>query len=298
MIMFRNSLSMIVAALLAAPWTLAEAATAVRESRPADPQGVVDISNVSGSVEVSGWNKAEVEVTGSMGKDVDRVEVSSEGTHTSVSVILHSTHSWNSDGSANLVIHVPSKSSVSCSLVSADFKVSALQGDLKLQSVSGEASGDIGGDLRANVVSGDLRMSATASKSIEVKNVSGNVELSAGGGEVQVTTVSGDAKLKLGTLTRGRFHTVSGNLTASLGLGPEAQLDAESVSGDIRFEFAGAPAADFDVETFSGDIDNCFGPKPEKARHGSGSRLMFKNGEGHASVRIDTKSGDVRLCAK
>jgi hypothetical protein len=30
----------------------------------------------------------------------------------------------------------------------------------------------------------------------------------------------------------------------------------------------------------------------------AGSRLSFKNGEGHGSVRINTKSGDVRLCAK
>jgi hypothetical protein len=63
-------------------------------------------------------------------------------------------------------------------------------------------------------------------------------------------------------------------------------------------KFAAAPAAEFDVQSFSGDIRNCFGPKPMESRYGPGSRLEFKNGEGHAHVRVNTKSGDVRLCAK
>jgi hypothetical protein len=63
-------------------------------------------------------------------------------------------------------------------------------------------------------------------------------------------------------------------------------------------EFAKTPEADFDIQTFSGDIRSCFGPKPEEARHGPGSRLTFKSGDNRARVRISTKSGDVRMCAK
>jgi hypothetical protein len=35
-----------------------------------------------------------------------------------------------------------------------------------------------------------------------------------------------------------------------------------------------------------------------QSRYGPGSRLEFKNGDGHAHVRVNTKSGDVRLCVK
>jgi hypothetical protein len=62
--------------------------------------------------------------------------------------------------------------------------------------------------------------------------------------------------------------------------------------------FAAAPAAEFDVQSFSGGISNCFGPKSVQSRYGPGSRLEFKNGDGHASVRVNTKSGNVRLCVK
>jgi hypothetical protein len=81
-------------------------------------------------------------------------------------------------------------------------------------------------------------------------------------------------------------------------LAPDGQIESESVSGDVSLKFAAAPAAEFDVQSFSGDIRNCFGPKPMQSRYGPGSRLEFKNGEGHAHVRVDTKSGDVRLCVK
>jgi len=110
--------------------------------------------------------------------------------------------------------------------------------------------------------------------------------------------VSGSAKITLGTAARARFQSVSGNLSANFALGPNAQIDGESVSGDVRLEFAKTPEADFDIQTFSGDIKSCFGPKPEEARHGPGSRLTFKSGDNHARVRISTKSGDVRMCAK
>jgi hypothetical protein len=61
---------------------------------------------------------------------------------------------------------------------------------------------------------------------------------------------------------------------------------------------AGEPAATFDVQSFSGAIKNCFGPKPAESRYGPGSRLQFTSGEGRARVRINTKNGDVKLCAK
>ena len=77
-----------------------------------------------------------------------------------------------------------------------------------------------------------------------------------------------------------------------------ARSTGESVSGDVGIKFAAPPAAEFDVQSFSGNIKNCFGPKAMESDYGPGSRLQFTNGEGHAHVRVNTKSGDVRLCVK
>jgi DUF4097 and DUF4098 domain-containing protein YvlB len=109
--------------------------------------------------------------------------------------------------------------------------------------------------------------------------------------------VSGNAKVQLGAVSRGRFKTISGNVTAALSLARDAELEGESVSGNLRFDFPAAPGAKFDIQSFGGNINSCFGPKPESDEYGPGSRLEFKSGDGSGNVNIETKSGDVHLCA-
>jgi putative adhesin len=285
-------------AVLVAPWSLVHAGRVIHEQRAVEPQGEIEIVNISGAVEVEGWDRSEVEVSGTAGDNVERVDVVTGGGHTSIRVVSRSSRSWGSDGEARLVVRVPAKSAVTASLVSADFKVRGVVGNVKLQAVSGNLSGDVGGDVRATTVSGDVQLTARAAKAIEIQTISGNIQLAGGGGDVDITTVSGTATTEFADVTRGRFKSVSGNLSVALALTPDGQIESESVSGDVSLKFAGAPTAEFDVQTFSGDIKNCFGPKPLESRYGPGSRLSFKNGDGHANVRINTKSGDVRLCVK
>jgi DUF4097 and DUF4098 domain-containing protein YvlB len=285
-------------AAVIAPWTLVQAGKTIHELRTADPHGEVEIMDVAGMVEVDGWERNEVEVNGTSGGSVERVDVNSEGNRTTVHVVTRSNQGWGMDNEAHLVIHVPAGSAVMATLVSADFKVTRLLGNLHVQTVSGNVSGDAGGDIEATTVSGDVRLTGRGAKSIEVKTISGGIQLMGGGGEVNVTTVSGDASLELADVNRGRFKSISGDVSVALALSPDGQIEGQSVSGDVALNFSSAPAAEFDVESFSGDIKNCFGPKPAQSTYGPGSRLEFKNGEGGAHVRVNTKSGNVRLCVK
>jgi Putative adhesin len=266
-----------------------------RQSHDADPKGTVEIFDIAGSIELTGWNRSQIEVSGAPDDLGERVSISGGGDKTSIYVRPGGGASHSSED-LRLVIRVPENSDVKVTLVSADLKVQGLKGDVKLRTVSGNISGEVGGDLSANTATGSVRLTARGAKSTEVKTINGEVELKGGSGEVEIQTVSGNVKVDLATLTRGRFHSISGNLTAHLSLAPDAQLEGESVSGNLRFDFPAAPSADFDIQSFSGNIDNCFGPKTEKAHYGPGERLEFKNGQGEARVRIETKSGDVHLC--
>jgi Putative adhesin len=298
MIHFRPLVTRVLVVSLCAmmiPQSLVYAAKEFREVRNADPQGSVEIVDIAGQIDLSGWDRSEIEVIGTSDEALSRVHMTTDGNQTVIYV--RPLGDGGSGGNANrLVIHVPAKSAVSASLVSADLKVSGLQGDVHLRTVSGDISGDVAGNLRANTATGSVRMTARTAKMIEVKTINGDVQLTGGSGEVEVTTVSGDAKIDLGTLTRGRFKSISGNMSTKLSLAPDAELEGESVSGNIRFQFPSAPAADFDIQSISGDIDNCFGPKAAKAHYGPGSRLEFKTGDAQARVRIETKSGDVHMC--
>jgi DUF4097 and DUF4098 domain-containing protein YvlB len=278
-----------------APWSPVHAARDFRQTSPANPQGSVEIVDIAGSVEVDGWDRPEVEVTGTPDDLAERVRLSSSGDQTTIRVMPYSIHGSSSED-IHLIVHVPAKSSVSTSLVSAKLEVKGLQGDAYLRTISGNIYGEVNGNLRVNTVTGTVHLSATTAQRVEVKTISGNVQLTGGSGEAELTTVSGNVQADLGSLTRGRFKSISGDMTANFSVAHDAEIEGESVSGTIRFGFANTPAADFDVQSFSGTIDNCFGPKPTEAQYGPGSKLIFKSGDGHANVRIATKSADIHLC--
>jgi putative adhesin len=274
-------------AALTLPGTL-HADEPFRESHEADPQGTVEILGITDSVDVTGWDQPRVELT-AQGDIGDRIHFSAHGGRTVIDV-------RPGGGKPQLSIRVPSKSMLSVTLVNGNISVHGVAGDTNLRSVSGNIAGDVGGNLRVNTATGTIHMSAPGAKMIEAKTIDGDIHLTGSPSEVEVVTVSGNVKLELGALSHGRFKSISGNVTAALSLAPDADLDGESVSGNLRFDFPTAPAAEFDLQSFSGTIDNCFGPKPERAKYGPGSRLEFKSGEGGAHVRIETKSGDVHLC--
>jgi hypothetical protein len=72
---------------------IAHAATPVADRvvdlhKPADPEGQVEIIDVSGHIEIVGWERPEIAVSGTIGDRVERVDVSTDGDHATVRVVL------------------------------------------------------------------------------------------------------------------------------------------------------------------------------------------------------------------
>jgi len=291
---------------LACPAIALAAPRPVDEHRAVDPQGQVDIVNVAGRVEVIGWDKSELAVSGTLGSGVERLDITTAGTRTTVRVVVHESNGmhfgWNaaSPEEARLVVHVPQRGSLNVQLVSADLTVAGVAGNQEIQTVSGDVLAGVQREVRVHTVSGDVKLTAGAeSRLLDVATVSGDLSIDGGGGEVTVTTVSGDGMLRLGNTVRAKLKTVSGDFNIALGLAADGRFEAESVSGDLKIEFSGSlPPAEYDLQTFSGDLDTCTGRKGVHEGYGPGNRLTFREGAGTARVRVDTKSGDVSLCGK
>ncbi|HZF27417.1 MAG TPA: DUF4097 family beta strand repeat-containing protein [Steroidobacteraceae bacterium] len=287
----------LVAALLCS--SLAFAEEDVDHSLQADPKGDVDISNVAGSVSVSGWDRQVVRVTGSLGDGVERLDFTSEGKRTVIKVVLKKSTHWGDGGGADLSIRVPSGSRLDINTVSADIDVHGVTGAQRLQAVSGEVSTEVGAEeAEVKTVSGDVVLRGESKPSVlNLTTVSGNAQVSRIAGEMIATTVSGDFNLSAETIARARLRTTSGNLSLRGALVGDARVDSETISGDLSFIFKSPINAEFDVETFSGDIENCFGPRSQsKSEHGPGRELHFRQGDGKAEVRINSLSGGISLC--
>lgn len=285
-------------ALVALP---AHAEREVNERKPAPAQGRVEIVNVAGTVDVEGWDRAEVEVTGTLGDKVERLDFTTSGDVTTIRVVLPKGNMYKGDGSADLKVRVPARSALSTSFVSADAIVRGVGGALQLKSVSGNIVGEAMREVRISTVSGDVELEAKqGATALEVRSISGDLRVrGAASGEIDVNSVSGDATVEVARITRGRFKTVSGDMRVAGAFAPDGRFEGESVSGDFIVDFRGSPPpAEYNVETFSGSIVNCFGPKAQEEEFGPGARLTFREGAGTGRVDIDTKSGDVRICAR
>jgi len=294
------ALHLALAALLAAGPAFGDSRS-IDLHQSADPRGQVEIDGVAGRVEVVGWERAEIAVSGTVGDRVDRVDLRVDGDHATVHVVLRPRAIMGGDGSVDLVVHVPKMSLVRASLVSADLETHDLQGEQRLRTVSGAIKAQLARGGSVNSVSGDLKLSASGAQgsrdsTLDVETISGEVQLEGMVSELHVQTVSGDARLKLGLMSAAHLKTISGSLKFSGSLGPGGHFEAESVSGDLTIDFASTPAADFDVESHTGEIDNCFGPAPQTPRYGPGSHLVFRDGDGSGHVRISTLSASIHLC--
>ncbi|MEM7357284.1 MAG: DUF4097 family beta strand repeat-containing protein, partial [Acidobacteriota bacterium] len=150
----------ILAMLLAPVVSLAD--SEIERRVPARPDGLVTISNISGSVTVSGWDRNEVEVTGFLGRGVEEVEIDSSGNVTEIEVELmrRSGHGWGGD--ARLEIRVPEGSDLDIEVVSAEVEIDGVSGELTVESVSGSI--EIEGDAKAldlEAVSGSIEVEAS-----------------------------------------------------------------------------------------------------------------------------------------
>jgi DUF4097 and DUF4098 domain-containing protein YvlB len=285
------------ALLAAAPAVLA--GTPINERKPADPAGQIEISNTAGSVVVTGWPRNEVEVTGTLGDGVERLEFVQSGKLTRVKVILPNRSSRVE--STSLVVKVPAASSLFVNTVSADVRSHGVRGSQRLQAVSGDIDTEAAAeDVECKTVSGNVVVNGTGQRGLlTVTTVSGDATLARVAGEVNGNTVSGNFAISAGDTSRSRLRSTSGDIGLKGRLDADARIDFESISGDVRLDLAPPVGAEFEVTSFNGEIRNCFGPKPVRtSEYAPGTELRFKEGQGSARVRIKTLNGDIGICNK
>jgi len=173
-----------------------------------------------------------------------------------------------------VVAELPRRANVSFTGVSADATIIGLRGTLELKTVSGDVvMGDLGGSITVTGVSSDISIRAEQPTSLRANTVSGDLSAIAPRfDDAHITTVSGDIELEgdLGPETAHRFETVSGDL--SLG-----------VVGGVTLEVRG----------LSSDVDVSVAHRSE----GSRDRRRYVIGDGVASVRFSSMSGDVSVHA-
>jgi hypothetical protein len=291
-----------IALLATAP---AFAATPINETRPLSPDGQVHVENIKGRIVVRTWTNPQVRVTGTLGKGVEKLEITGDSRSLDIRVKYpNSRGGWNLWGRddnrtepTNLEVMLPQRASVDIESVSAEVDVQQVAGrKLEVSSVSGNVvvTASSPGEASFENVSGDTTLRITTPK-VSAQSVSGDVRLQGGlNGDVELESVSGNIELGAKALNRLEVNTVSGDAILRTALQSGGQIKAETLSGELHLDMPAATSAKLHVETFSGDISSPSG-KVDREEHGPGASLDTTLGNGSGRINLESFSGDVRL---
>ncbi len=281
---------------------LVQAGTPIKLNHALDANGQISISNVSGEVTVTGWDRPEVKVTGSLGEGAKPLKFEGDSHKLSLKVEASKKSggwfSWGNDThmkATTLHVMVPSAAAVDVDVVSANARLTELKGGkISVDSVSGRIEITVDSPaVDVDTVSGDVRLAGNMTR-IDVDSVSGDVQAGRIGDHGKLESVSGDIRVAGGPFERLNASTVSGDLDIRGGVTASGKISVDSMSGDVNLTLPRSVAARINASTFSGDINSDVG-KTSGHEHRSGNELSTQIGDGGGSIHLETFSGDLRI---
>lgn len=276
----------------------ATAQRTLNETRSASASGTVEIENLAGSVRVIGWNRNEVQVTGTLAPRAERLDFGTRGSVTTIEVVFPRQRNMNlgrGEAESDLEIRVPAGSMLEVETVSADIEVEQVTGTLELESVSGNVSvrGVSGQVVDAESVSGTVDVTGPI-RELDASSVSGAVRVSGVRGSASAETVSGSVEVTDADLRDGSFKAVSGTVRYEGALG-RGSFNFESFSGRVVIVVPANVSATFDISTFSGEISTDFDADIRRNRYSPEREASFTVGGGDARVKASSFSGRVEV---
>ncbi len=260
----------------------------IQEHRPLKADARVVVRNVEGLIEVQAWDKKELEITGELGPDVEKLEIT--GTESSIRIeVKLPKGDHDVDGETTLRLRVPAGVTLEAEGVSADVRVQGLKGPVTAESVSGDVKIDVDSvKVRAGSVSGDVEVRAPSTET-RVNSVSGDVTVRGVRGELRAQTVSGNLDLGAVELRSLEAESVSGDIDLDAGMTRDADISCETLSGEVRVTLPADPKGEVRVETFSGEISSPWWKTDDEEHE------YRYDGDGPGRVRLHSFSGDITI---
>jgi DUF4097 and DUF4098 domain-containing protein YvlB len=276
------------------------ASTPINETRTVNADARIEVSNIKGDVTVSGWDRNEVSITGTLGEGAKKLDIEGSGSSLTIKVEPPDKQGWFNWGSesrmgnTSLDLKVPRNAEMKIEVVSADVALSGVAGRaLNVNGVSGKLRLDSDAkEVDVDSVSGNIELTGKAERG-HLETVSGNVRARGLGGQIRFETVSGDIDAENGDYREINAGTVSGDINLRGKPAKDARIDVETMSGDVHLYLPADIAARIRATTFSGSIRSDFG-KVKEEEHGPGSSLDAELGN-DGRVNLQTFSGDIEV---
>jgi hypothetical protein len=271
--------------------------------------GKVIIDNVSGSIEIVTWDRAQVQIdadkvsrAATMKKaqedaDLVKITVSKENSTVRIKTEYPEKNNKNLSVSVSYRLRIPAQAAVNAKTVSGTVRCENIGGYLMAETTSGKVvalgarSGancsSKSGNVEVEDITGDVDLH-TVSGSVIADSVRGSVEADTVSGNVLLTNITGADKVE-GNTTSGRV-VYEGDIASS------GYYFLKAHSGRVELTVQSGAAFDVNARTFSGSINSEF----EITTKGKIDRKSLSgtiNGGG-AEVELRAFSGNIYLKKK
>jgi len=208
---FAGALSGALLAMILTVGAHAEVTQDFHRTVPLPANGRVTLSNINGSVDITGWDRNEVQIDAvktardQQRLDEARIEVETSSSSVEIRTRYPQNHTNNDAASVHYTLHVPQNARID--------RVDLVNGSLNVQKIAGE--------IDANLVNGKLRASDLA-------------------GEANLATVNGVIEANYASLNNVRaikLKSVNGSIDLTLPQSPNALVSASVVNGSITTDF-------------------------------------------------------------
>ena len=235
-----SMLAFALAAAIAAP---AAAEQNITKRATVEADATIEVSNVQGSVEVTAWDRNEVELVAVLESDKDELEFEATPRIVRIEVDRPDGKYGRDHSEARLKLRVPAGAVLVVDTVSADITVAGVRG-----SFDGE------------VVSGEIHATIVAAREVEVNSVSGDITIDAElapSARVEMESVSGTIGLKIKPPVNADFDLESFSGDIDVCFGPKARETSRYAPGTELSFTQGNGGARIELQTLSGDISIC-----------------------------------------
>jgi DUF4097 and DUF4098 domain-containing protein YvlB len=261
------------------------------------PSAALDLSNVSGDIEIRGGAGDQIEIQARKSGDPSLADIEVSQTGDRVLVETRYKRGRSKGPSVEYEVTVPTRTAVSAKSVSGDVGVHDVAGYVRAESVSGGITVTNAGNLLlAKSVSGEVTIqSATSQKEPEIASVSGEVSVSQLRAEgVTVSNVSGGVIFTDTDCGSAVVESVSGGIRYGGNLARGGRYEFESHSGNVRLQIANEVGFELEAETFSGTIKSDF-PITGRTDRRRENEVHGVFGDGSALIRASTFSGNISI---
>jgi DUF4097 and DUF4098 domain-containing protein YvlB len=300
--------------------SLAQAGEKIDEILDVSASGQVSIENMRGKVEIIGWNKNQMSVTGELDEKAKGYTFETENGYTifKVKVPKNIRGGWKDDEGSQLKIYVPKGSEVEFESVNGDVSIKAVSGGANIHTVNGNVRAEaltnriklatVNGDIRASALNGKIKLATVNGKVVDhdskgevvYTTVNGSIDSRTQAPKVSVENVNGEIDLDLKSTDELDVSTVNGNVDASVELSNDASVNITTVSGNATLSVSGDVGGRFHLSSHAGGrIKNRLtDDEVTKQKYGPARNLKFNTGGGNAKVEMTSVSGNLTIKKK